>query len=180
MSPFLRCPGCGGTMPCAKHNENTRAPAGAILYEHEDGRYAVAASPGAATFTNGDPKWHRVGPVEVRGTSAPAGGSQTCGAPDECPFCEPHERCAPLPLTADWSKPAMAAADQAYKAPARECLAAAPVADERASFEAWWPTDPVARAHADNSRDLALIEHGWHGRAALSGGSPEPVSGSEV
>lgn len=61
-----------------------------------------------------------------------------------------------------------------------ECLAAAPVADERASFEAWWPTDPVARAHADNSRDLALIEHGWHGRAALSGGSPEPVSGSEA
>jgi hypothetical protein len=39
----------------------------AILYEHEDGRYAVAASAEAATFATGDPKWHRVGPVEIVG-----------------------------------------------------------------------------------------------------------------
>lgn len=39
--------------------------ADAILYEHEDGRYAVAASPEAATFAAGDPKWHRVGPAEI-------------------------------------------------------------------------------------------------------------------
>jgi len=35
-----------------------------ILFEHEDGRYAVAAE-GLQDFTNGDPKWHRLGPVEV-------------------------------------------------------------------------------------------------------------------
>ena len=37
----------------------------AILYEHEDGRHAVAATAEAATFAAGDPKWHRVGPVDV-------------------------------------------------------------------------------------------------------------------
>ncbi len=36
-----------------------------LLYEHEDGRYAVAPSAEAATFAHGDPKWHRVGPVEL-------------------------------------------------------------------------------------------------------------------
>ena len=39
----------------------------AILYEHEDGRHAVAPSAEAATFAHGDPKWHRVGPVAVHG-----------------------------------------------------------------------------------------------------------------
>lgn len=35
-----------------------RVPSQALLYEHEDGRYAVNPD------TAGDPKWHRVGPVE--------------------------------------------------------------------------------------------------------------------
>lgn len=36
----------------------------ALLYEHEDGRHAVSfVDP--APFTSGQPKWHRVGPVEV-------------------------------------------------------------------------------------------------------------------
>jgi len=41
-----------------------------------------------------------------------------------------------------------------------------PQGKEREAFEAWVPTDPVARAHADNSRDLALIQHGWQARAS--------------
>jgi hypothetical protein len=36
-----------------------------VLYGHDDGRHAVAPSAEAATFTRGDPGWHRVGPVEV-------------------------------------------------------------------------------------------------------------------
>lgn len=35
-----------------------------LLFKHEDGRYGVAPE-GQADFTNGDPKWHRIGPVEV-------------------------------------------------------------------------------------------------------------------
>lgn len=40
-------------------------PVEALLYEHEDGRQAVAF--GHAAFTDSDPQWHRVGPVEVHG-----------------------------------------------------------------------------------------------------------------
>lgn len=36
----------------------------ALLFEHEDGRYAVNPD------TTGDPKWHRVGPVDVFQPSA--------------------------------------------------------------------------------------------------------------
>lgn len=36
-----------------------------LLYEHDDGRHAVAPNAEAATFAHGDPTWHRVGPVEV-------------------------------------------------------------------------------------------------------------------
>jgi hypothetical protein len=46
----------------------------AVLYEHEDGRYAVAPSDEAATFTSGDPKWHRVGPVTLHGCASPVAG----------------------------------------------------------------------------------------------------------
>ncbi|MBN3832902.1 hypothetical protein [Burkholderia sp. Ac-20344] len=38
-----------------------------ILYEHDDGRFAVSASADVAHFTRGDPAWHRVGPVTVYG-----------------------------------------------------------------------------------------------------------------
>lgn len=37
-----------------------------LLYEHDDGRHAVAPSAEAATFAKGDPAWRRVGPVEVQ------------------------------------------------------------------------------------------------------------------
>ena len=52
----------------------------ATLYEHEDGRQAVSFIV-PAPFTHGDPKWHRVGPVEVHGgwlslESAPTGRGQ--------------------------------------------------------------------------------------------------------
>lgn len=36
-----------------------------LLYEHEDGRFAAAPNAETATFTLGDPGWHRVGPVEM-------------------------------------------------------------------------------------------------------------------
>lgn len=39
----------------------------ALLFEHEDGRYAVNPD------TTGDPKWHRVGPVNVSALSTNAG-----------------------------------------------------------------------------------------------------------
>lgn len=42
------------------------------LYEHEDGRYAVAHGTESPAFTHGDPKWHRVGPVDVSALSHPA------------------------------------------------------------------------------------------------------------
>jgi hypothetical protein len=34
-----------------------------LLYEHEDGRYRVAPAGNAAVA--GDPRWHRMGPVEI-------------------------------------------------------------------------------------------------------------------
>ena len=38
----------------------------ALLYQHEDGQHAVSfVDP--APFSNGKPKWHRVGPVAVHG-----------------------------------------------------------------------------------------------------------------
>ncbi|APR39986.1 hypothetical protein [Paraburkholderia sp. SOS3] len=46
----------------------------AVLYDHEDGRYAVAPSDEAATFTIGDPKWHRAGPVTLQGFASPVVG----------------------------------------------------------------------------------------------------------
>lgn len=37
-----------------------------LLFEHEDGRYAVNPD------TTGDPKWHRLGPVELPGATQAA------------------------------------------------------------------------------------------------------------
>ncbi len=37
----------------------------ATLFEHDDGRYAVAPGTGSPEFTQDDPAWHRVGPVDV-------------------------------------------------------------------------------------------------------------------
>lgn len=54
---------------------------------------------------------------------------------------------------------------------ARALLAAA---SEAPSFDAWVPTDPVARAHADNSRDLALIQQGWAARESYAVGRARP------
>lgn len=36
-----------------------------LLYEHDDGRHAVAPNAEEAIFARGDPAWHRVGPVAV-------------------------------------------------------------------------------------------------------------------
>lgn len=43
-----------------------------LLYEHDDGRYAVAQTAEDATFTRGEPAWHRVGPVTIYGRAAVA------------------------------------------------------------------------------------------------------------
>lgn len=45
------------------------APTEGMLYEHEDGRHAVSFTV-PAPFSDGDPKWHRVGPVTVHGDRA--------------------------------------------------------------------------------------------------------------
>jgi hypothetical protein len=50
----------------------SEATMSAILYEHEDGRHAIAPTAEAATFTAGDPKWHRVGPVDTGCMPSPA------------------------------------------------------------------------------------------------------------
>ncbi|RQZ18109.1 hypothetical protein DIE15_08220 [Burkholderia sp. Bp9031] len=42
-------------------------PREAIMFEHDDGRYAVAPSAEVAHFTRDEPAWHRVGPVAVYG-----------------------------------------------------------------------------------------------------------------
>ncbi|MPV55908.1 hypothetical protein CFB46_11895 [Burkholderia sp. HI2761] len=47
-------------------------PADALLYEHDDGSYAVALTAEDAIFTRGDPAWHRAGPVTVYGSTAVA------------------------------------------------------------------------------------------------------------
>lgn len=47
-------------------------PAAAILFENEDGRHAVWQGAGSPSWTYGDPKWHRVGPVDISGISIPA------------------------------------------------------------------------------------------------------------
>lgn len=41
-----------------------------LLYEHDDGRHAVASTAEAATFAHGDPAWHRVGPVAIHPKAA--------------------------------------------------------------------------------------------------------------
>ena len=50
-----------------------------ILFEHEDGRMAVARE-GAATFTHNEPKWVRVHPVDVHGAVDADGATTPAGA----------------------------------------------------------------------------------------------------
>jgi Lar family restriction alleviation protein len=64
----------GGTALYALESTSSIADRDAVLYEHEDGRYAVAPSDESATFTSGDPKWHRVGPVTLCGFASPVAG----------------------------------------------------------------------------------------------------------
>ncbi|QRF55347.1 hypothetical protein [Variovorax paradoxus] len=45
----------------------------ALLFEHEDGRYAVAMGPESPDFALCNPKWHRLGPVDVSALSTNAG-----------------------------------------------------------------------------------------------------------
>ncbi|WP_257765336.1 hypothetical protein [Burkholderia glumae] len=43
----------------------TATPIMGLLYEHDDGRYTVAADAESAEFMHGSPTWHRLGPVEI-------------------------------------------------------------------------------------------------------------------
>ncbi len=45
--------------------EAVAIPSEALLFEHDDGRYAVALTAEDATFAHCEPAWHRVGPVNV-------------------------------------------------------------------------------------------------------------------
>jgi hypothetical protein len=51
----------------------------AWLYEHEDGRYAVAPGVESPAFTHNDPAWHRLGPVDVSALASPAPASEPEG-----------------------------------------------------------------------------------------------------
>ncbi|MGU7780696.1 hypothetical protein [Burkholderia sp. PU8-34] len=55
-------------------------PRVALLYEHDDGRYAAVPTAEDATFTRGEPAWHRIGPVTVYGSAMAA---QAGAAPPE-------------------------------------------------------------------------------------------------
>ncbi|AJY38937.1 hypothetical protein BW21_4759 [Burkholderia humptydooensis] len=50
-------------------NDHQQSRADALLYEHDDGGYAVASTAEDAAFTRDDPAWHRLGPVIVYGNT---------------------------------------------------------------------------------------------------------------
>ncbi len=53
-----------------------------LLYEHDDGRYAVADIAELADFCHGDPAWHRMGPVDIvrRRGNQPVGTADSINA----------------------------------------------------------------------------------------------------
>ena len=55
----------------------------ALLFEHEDGRYAVAMGPESPDFALCNPKWHRLGPVDVSALSTNAGEAAEAQPPIE-------------------------------------------------------------------------------------------------
>ncbi|AOJ07623.1 hypothetical protein [Burkholderia mayonis] len=141
-----------------------KSRADALLYEHDDGRYAVASTAEDATFTRDDPAWHRLGPVTVHGGPAvapadhisQAGKMVDAAAPIEemirfCPECgrlgdipDGYEACCP-----DWSHARVVPKRFAELCAEtfRLCVSqpypkstAAP-ADERAAFLTWWCDD---------------------------------------
>lgn len=57
-------------------------PREALLYEHDDGRYAVAPSAEDAHFTRDEPAWHRLGPVAVYGSQPEAHAEVTAAVRD--------------------------------------------------------------------------------------------------
>lgn len=69
----------------------------ALLYEHADGRQAVALSAEHATFAHGDPEWHRVGPITLYddGTEVEANCTQELKGEFACPICNGIEGCDP-------------------------------------------------------------------------------------
>jgi len=69
----------------------------AWLFEHEDGRHAVGVGGGSPDFTRGDPKWHRVGPVDVSRVIQAA--TQPTASPEqaEAPSAVSIVRLSPLP-----------------------------------------------------------------------------------
>ncbi|WP_244361749.1 hypothetical protein [Burkholderia pseudomallei] len=62
-------------------------PRAALLYEHDDGRYAVAPSAEEAHFTRDDPAWHRVGPVTVYGSNTAPHPEQRAEVTDDDKLC---------------------------------------------------------------------------------------------
>jgi hypothetical protein len=66
-----------------------------LLYEHDDGRHAVAPSAEAATFAHGDPAWHRVGPVEVPACRKCGGAMKAGKAMAQTVDCSDEGTCSP-------------------------------------------------------------------------------------
>lgn len=67
MATRIVAPGGAPThpQPAGSTQREHPAPAAAILYEHSDGRRAVALTPVHADFATDDPDWHRAGPVDI-------------------------------------------------------------------------------------------------------------------
>lgn len=85
-----------------------------LLYEHDDGRYAVAPNAEAATFAHGDPKWHRVAPVMVAPSPLPPEPTEAMlviGLRAACLYDTPESR---RDLTRAWREMAAAAGSSTH------------------------------------------------------------------
>ena len=76
---------------------DTTAP---VLYQHEDGRYGIAPTAELATFTRGDPGWHRVGPVDVVEHASDQASVKVSGYPWDVPT-DPERVAAAARLVSD-------------------------------------------------------------------------------
>ena len=64
-------------------------PTGPMLYEHQDGRYAIAPRPDLASFVTGDPGWTRLGRISIVVPVRPTSGTRPATG-DRCDQVETH------------------------------------------------------------------------------------------
>lgn len=193
-APDDRCPTCGGNdkdMPCAYPDEGMHGCP-------RDRRLSAAMLAARATHEPQPPMRHIPGVrVELlaRAGSAPASAPLPLTDANWTVFSGPgavvaenqtlegvREWISPERWARGWTAVYCVIARSESELLARECLAAAPVADERAKA-ADFAKRLQAFRHAHwmhwSTEENQLIVDCFHAFRALSGGSPEPVSGSE-